>query len=227
MNHMTLTLSIDNRQKKINPAAVSVQALVRQFESGGGKVLLVSGENDIFDLSLMMAARAMTRGEQVAVIDGCNKFNVHALVGFARRNGINPDAFLRRIFVSRGFTCYQMEAAIDNRLPAFLKRAGSRTAMILGLLDTMYDEQAPMREVRQIFAHVLKSLAAMKAEGISILLSCRERKVAPEERNQLLGKLKRSADCAYMLTTENEERRLFVQYGNAGALKNGTTKAVR
>jgi len=69
-----------------------------------------------------------------------NRFDVHYLAEFARRlacrpagsagarhdgRRITPEDLLDRIFVSRAFTCYQMEAAITERLPAFLRRSGS------------------------------------------------------------------------------------------------------
>jgi hypothetical protein len=102
-----------------------------------------------------MAAYAMTQGTSVAVVDGCNRFNVHLLARFARERRLDPDAFLHRIYVSRGFTWYQMEQAVVNRLPAFLRSIGSRTALVFGLLDTLYDDQAPLREVQQILRRLL------------------------------------------------------------------------
>ena len=89
-----------------------------------------------------MAAHAMAGGNSIAVVDGCNRFDVHALSRFARIRKIDPNKFLNRIFISRGFTCYQMEQAIAHKLPSFLSTIHSNTALIFGLLDTFYDEQA-------------------------------------------------------------------------------------
>ncbi|MBM2846087.1 MAG: hypothetical protein HW407_1399 [Bacteroidetes bacterium] len=151
--------------------AVSSQALVQSFVAPPGKVCLLYGDSLIFQISLRMAASAMAQGNSVAVVDGCNRFNVHLLSRFARERRLDPDEFLRRIFISRGFTCYQMEQAVSSRLPLFLESIGSNIAMIFGLLDTFYDEQASFREVQQILRRLLGTLQDIKASGVSVL-SC-------------------------------------------------------
>ena len=101
----------------------SYQALMQHFVAPAGKTYLLYGDKPIFLLSLKMAAYGIAGGSSVAVVDGCNRFNVHFLSQFARERKLNIDDFLHRIFVSRGFTCYQMEQAIVHRLPSFLGRS--------------------------------------------------------------------------------------------------------
>jgi hypothetical protein len=163
---------------------------------------MLYGDNIIYQLSLRMAAHAMTQGTSVAVVDGCNRFNVHLLSRFARERHINPDDFLRRIYISRGFTCYQMEQAVANRLPSFLESIGSNVAMVFGLLDTFYDEQASFREVQQILQRLLVTLQDIKRSGVSVLLACTEWNVLPKERNQLFTTLKSGMDTIYRLTVD-------------------------
>jgi len=186
--------------------SVASQALVQSFVAPPGKVCLLYGDKFIFQLSLRMAAYAMTQGSSVAVVDGCNRFNVHLLSQFARERRIDPDEFLRRIFISRGFTCYQMEQAVGARLPVFLESIGSNVAMIFGLLDTFYDEQASFREVQQILRRLLVTLQEIKARGVSVLLACTEWNVLPKERNQLFTTLKTGMDTIYRLTADGEHR---------------------
>jgi hypothetical protein len=191
---------------------VSSQMLVQSFVAPPGKVYLLYGDNLIFQLSLRMAAHAMAKGEPIAVVDGCNQFNVHLLSRFARERRLDPNEFLNRIFISRGFTCYQMEQAIANRLPSFLKAIHSNTAMIFGLLDTFYDEQAPFREVQHILKRLLLVLQAMKAEGTSVLLTCTEWNVLPKERNQLFTTLKGGMDRVYRLELDEAQTpQLFLE----------------
>ena len=186
-------------------AAISGPAsIIRAFAEKPGKVFLLYGERPIFQLSLQMAAHAMADGNSIAVVDGCNRFDVHALSRFARMRKIDPNAFLSRIFISRGFTCYQMEQAIAHKLPAFLTAIHSKTALIFGLLDTFYDEQAQLREVQQILQRLLASLYRMKASGASLLLVCGERTVAPPERNQLFAALKNGVDRVYKLDANGQ-----------------------
>jgi hypothetical protein len=182
--------------------ASSTHHIIHSFPQPPGKVVLLHGDREIFPFALTMAAEAMRKGMPIAVVDGANRFDVHLLSRFARERRMNADDFLRRIYISRGFTCYQMEQAIVSRLPAFLQRIGSTVGMVFGLLDTFYDEQAPLREVQQILARVQTAFAGMKNDGMSILVVCREQRVAPEARNQLFARLQRSMDASYQLTSE-------------------------
>lgn len=187
---------------------ISQRSLITAFPNPPGKVHLLYGDRSIFPFSLTMAAHAIEQGKPIAVVDGANRFNVHLLTRFARERKIDPDAFLRQIYISRGFTCYQMEQAVVNRLPAFLDRIGSNVAMVFGLLDTFYDEQAPLREVRQILTRVLRSFAVMKDRGVSLLVVCKEQHVWPEERNALMVNLRQGVDRVYRLEQGNARAEL-------------------
>ena len=188
--------------------------LTQSFAGPPGKVYLLYGDNRVFPLSLTMAAHAMATGSSVAVVDGCNQFNVHLISRFARERRMNPDKLLRQIFISRGFTCYQMEQAVTNRLPAFLSTIHSTTAMVFGLLDTFFDEQASLREVQQILQRVLISLNTMKTNGVSILVVCHAYNVLPEERNRLFTTLKTGMDRVYRLeVNEDNQSKLFLEQG--------------
>ncbi len=178
---------------------IAQRSLITSFPHPPGKVHLLHGDKSIFPFSLTMAAHAIRQGKPIAVVDGANRFNVHLLTRFARERRIDPGRFLEQIYISRGFTCYQMEQAVVNRLPAFLDRIGSNVAMVFGLLDTFYDEQAPLREVRQILTRVLQAFRGMKAQGVSLLVVCQEQRVWPEERNALRANLKQGVDRVYRL----------------------------
>jgi hypothetical protein len=195
-----------------NAATAGSSSIIRAFAEKPGKVFLLYGERPIFQLSLQMAAHAMADEHSIAVVDGCNRFDVHALSRFARIKKIDPNKFLSRIFISRGFTCYQMEQAVIHKLPAFLTAIHSETALIFGLLDTFYDEQAQLREVQQILQRLLVSFQKMKSSGMSLLLVCLERTVAPKERNQLFTTLKNGVDRVYKLdANEQGKLQLFLE----------------
>jgi hypothetical protein len=199
---------------------VSSQALMQPFTQPYGKVYLLYGDAVAFRLSMLAAARSLSQGASIAVVDGCNRFDVHAITRFAREHRFDPNLLLERMFVSRGFTCYQMEAAITDRLPAFIQRTNTHIGMVFGLLDTFYDEQAPLREVQQILDRVLHAFERMKALNISLLLTCTEWNVLPKERNMLFGKLKQAMDKVYRLTLDTEQRpKLFLEDHHSVILK--------
>ncbi len=188
------------------------ERMIRAFGAKPGKVFLLYGDRFVFHLSLRMAAQAMMDDNPIAVVDGGNRFDVHALSRFARQHRVDATEFLSRIFISRGFTCYQMEQALTHRLPAFLKKIHSRTALVFGLLDTFYDEQAPLREVREILRRLLVSFQVMSSTGISVLVVCLERSVAPKERNDLFAALKEGVDRVYRLgVNESGSLQLFLE----------------
>lgn len=195
---------------------VSSQALVQSFTGPPGKIYLLHGDDPVFALSMQIASYVLKKGMEIAVADGGNQFDVHAITRSAQRWGRDPDEFLHRIFVSRSFTCYQMEQTVVHRLPLFLQQIHSRTAILLGLLDTFYDEQAPFREVRQILQRVLTSLYEMKSGGISILVTCADRTVWPEERNQLFAVLENSVDQVYRLDVDEEKQLQLVREEHTG-----------
>jgi hypothetical protein len=126
---------------------------------------------------------------------------------------MNPDEALQRIFISRSFTCYQMEQAITRLLPSFLPRIGSTTAIILGMLDTLYDEQAPLREVRNILHRVLEALREMERNGVSLLICVREQNALPHERSRLLDTLKSGVDTIYRVEASSESLGLILHDG--------------
>ena len=87
----------------------------------------------------------------------------------------------------------------------------SKTAMIFGLLDTFYDEQAKFHEVRKSLQRILRKLHEMKKSGVSILIASLEMKVLPEERNQLFRIVKASVDQLYRLEVGEGQYRLVLE----------------
>lgn len=198
-----------------SPAIIPPQALARAFASPGGSVSLLYGSKPVFHLALRLAAFAMSNGRSIAAVDGCNRFNVHLLARHAREHRIDTHEFLRRVYISRGFTCYQMEAAITRRLPAFLRTRSIHAALILGLLETFYDQQAPFREAAAMLERVIASIRDLKAGGVSVLLVCSDVKVLPEERNRFIARLKTAADAVYHVAV-NEEGAPVIRIESAG-----------
>ena len=218
-----MTPTTSNRPSCDEKLPVAFGALSSRFTNPPGKLYLLYGDPLVFRMSLAIASQALACNMPIAVVDGCNRFDPHSIAQFARRRKIDPDSLLNRIFVSRGFTCYQMEAAITSRLSPMLQRIDAHVAFIFGLLDTFYDEQAPLREVRQMLDRIVTVLHSMKSQGTSILLTSQEWNVRPEERNQLFATLKTSVDHVYRLEHAASIRpKLFFEQQRS--LGNGTNR---
>ncbi len=183
--------------------------LVQQFRAAPpGKLYCLHGSGDVFRLSLTAAAHVLLGGVPMTLVDGTNRFDVYYLAEFARRVAaqqihgpagphVEPEDLLRNIYVARAFTCYQMEATITERLPAFVRKKKSPVVIIFGLLDTFYDDQAPLFEVKAGLQRVLAALRRLKEDHVSVLLASVDVRPASPERNALLPALLTAMDQVY------------------------------
>jgi hypothetical protein len=181
-------------------------ALVEQFRAAPpGKLYCLHGSSGVFRLSLMAAGHAIVNDVPVTVVDGSNRFDLYGLAEFARRStgsGKSPEQILHNIFISRAFTCYQMEAVLTERLPAFIRAKQSPVVLIFGLLDTFYDEQAPLFEVRNALERILRTLHTLRDEGIALLLASMDIRPASSARASLFPRLAGAMDLVYRLNEE-------------------------
>lgn len=175
--------------------------LVHQFEAAPpGKLFCLHGDASVFRLSLHAASHTLLRGLPIALVDGTNRFDAYYIAEVARRvssrtrQRVMPEQLLKHIHVARAFTCYQMEATITERLPVFLKQRGAHVAVIFGLLDTYYDEQAPFFEVQASVTRVIAALQQLKAGNVAVLLASLDMKLASKERNTLFPRVKAAMD---------------------------------
>ncbi len=199
-------------------ALIPYTALVQQFKSAPpGKLYCLHGSGGVFRLSLYAAAHALLNGVPVTLVEGTNRFDVYYIAEFARavahqphnKQRLPPERLLENIFISRAFTCYQMEATLTERLPVFVQRKHSPIAMIFGLLDTFYDEQAPFFEVQAGLQRIIAALHRLKQDNVSILLASLDMKTASRERNGLFPKLASAMDEVFSVTEHEGAMRIL------------------
>jgi hypothetical protein len=203
-------------------ACIPYTVLIRQFKAAPpGKLYCLHGNSSsVFRLSLYAASQALLQGVPVTLVDGTNRFDVYYIAEFARKvtsqrfvaQRIEPERLLQNIFISRAFTCYQMEAAITERLPVFVKRARSPIVIIFGLLDTFYDEQAPLFEVKASLQRIIGALRQLKQENVSVLLASVDMKLESKERNGLFPKLTSAMDEVFCVMEGETGARIVHEY---------------
>ena len=114
---------------------------------------------DIFALMADLAQHGTIR-----VIDGGNLFNVLTLNRAIRRKTNRVEEVLGRTYISRAFTCFQMESMLhslsDYRCPIF----------VLDLLYTFYDESVDDEQSRRLLADAIRHLK--QASESSPVLVC-------------------------------------------------------
>jgi len=205
-------------------ALVPYEVLMRQFKAAPpGKLYCLHGSSGVFRLSLSAAAHVLLKEIPVTLVDGANRFDLYSIAEFARRvtrseflgtgctlveRCVAPERLLESIFISRAFTCYQMEAVITERLPAFVKRTHSPMVIIFGLLDTFYDEQAPLFEVKASLQRIIGALHRLKRDNVSILLASLDMKLESKERNSLFPKLMSAMDRVFYVTEDEGGQRI-------------------
>jgi hypothetical protein len=190
-----------------------------------GKLFCLHGTGAVFRMSLNAAARALGAGRPIVLVDGTNRFDAYYIAEFARRlaarqapgEGRSPETFLERIFVSRAFTSFQMEAVVTGRLLPFLRRVDGDVAIIFGLLDTFYDEQVPLIEARAGLVRVIEALREMKRADIALLLASQDLRPASPERQGLFPLLARAMDQVYTVTEQETIQLNRRRYGPHGA----------
>jgi hypothetical protein len=175
--------------------------LIEQFRAAPpGKLYGVHGDSRVFRLSLVAAGHALLQGVPVTLVDGSNRFDLYGLAEFARRAAggrRTPEELLRNIFISRAFTCYQMEAVITDRLPEFVRARKSPVVLIFGLLDTFYDEQASLWDVQSGVQRMTQALQCLKREGVSILVASTDIGPVPPARKGLLPGVMKGMDRVF------------------------------
>jgi hypothetical protein len=196
---------------------VPYTVVLEQFRAAPpGKLFCLHGSAAVFRMSLTAAARALSAGVPMTLVDGTNRFDVYYIAEFARRlagqyptgRRRTPEEFLDNIFISRAFTCFQMEAVITDRLPSFVLAKHSPVVIIFGLLDTFYDEQAPFHEVKASLQRILTSLRLLKQQNVSVLLASLDLRPASAERAVLFPTVATAMDRVYTVIEEDGRPRI-------------------
>jgi hypothetical protein len=191
--------------------------LMQQFKSAPpGKLYCLHGTGGVFRISLAAAAHVLLSGMPVTLVDGTNRFDVYYLAEFARKHAgvhpdgrtITPESLLDNIFISRAFTCYQMEAVITERLPVFVRQRGSPVVIIFGLLDTFYDDQAPLFQAKAGVERIMEALRLLRRDNVAVLLASLDVKLGSKERNGLFPRLMTAMDRVYRLDEDAGSQRI-------------------
>ncbi|NMB62533.1 MAG: hypothetical protein GYA18_09370 [Chloroflexi bacterium] len=90
--------------------------------------------------------------DSLRVVDGGNLFNVLLLNRLIRRKTSNVTAVLSRIYISRAFTCFQMEAMLHDL------QTYHSPVIVLDLLHMFYDESIDDQQSRHLFASCVAHL---------------------------------------------------------------------
>ncbi len=176
-----------------------------------GRIMLLYGETiprDLITQSLARilvgkAAQAADLSHRLYLVDGANAFDAYGLARLITRQGQDPHLILKRIHVSRAFTCYQLAERIATLTPCPSpwqkeeERDGEPppALYLLGLLDTFYDESVPLVEARRLLDQVLAQLCQWRARGALVIIVTKLPPVKTEKRAVMVWRIKEHANA--------------------------------
>jgi hypothetical protein len=191
-----------------------------------GRILLLYGETyprrlitqSLAWILLKNSGQNPASSRHLYLIDGANAFDAYGLVRFITRQGQDPGAALKRIHVSRAFTCYQLAERVATLTQSPSPKAGewglpagnvsateqggvqdSSALYLLGLLDTFYDESVPLPEALRLLDQVLAQLRRRRARDTLIIIVTKLPPVKTADRAVMVRRVQEHADAIYHL----------------------------
>jgi hypothetical protein len=86
---------------------------------------------------------------------------------------------MQRLYLTRAFTCHQLETLIVERLPGAIARYHPGLVVISGWSHLFHDENVPAREAFRLFENTARRIRALAEAGQPILATHPEEPVTP------------------------------------------------
>ncbi len=172
----------------------------KTIEPRAGAWLLLVGPRSMNSILLTAIAR-LGEGGAVRVLDGGNRFNAYTVSRAARGR---PE-ILKRITVSRAFTCYQVLSLLEST-PAI-----PEPFIVLDLLSTFYDESVQTGERKRLLWSCIAQLERLETATGGVV-SVHPPAVPSQTAVELLEMLQASAADTFFVqpvAPEPEPLRLF------------------
>lgn len=133
------------------------------------RLRVMTGSEARFSHACAAIAAAVHGGQNVLLIDAGNACNVYWLSRIARWMGLRPDDILSHVFLARAFTCYQTTTLLE-KLPELIKEHKADSVVVVGLLDTYFDEQVPLERAVELLRQSLKALEVARKSGKAVVV---------------------------------------------------------
>ena len=183
----------------------------RHFSASPGKIGLLYCEKGVYPLSTLIAAEILKHSRSIVFIDGANRIDPYFLAKLARYQMIDPYNFLDRVYVTRAYTCYQLDISITDGLLDFVRQVDGRIVIVYGVLDLFDDDQIPVSDIIDILRRIRQSLVHLKANGISVLLVSSYPHFHLKEREQFFKHMMFMTDIRYRLEHEDTLQRVILE----------------
>ena len=140
---------------------------------------LLTGPSFILDLGTTLAGRVILTGRTVLYVDGANAFDPYILSALAKDAGQPPKAVMQRLYLTRAFTCHQLETLLVERLPSAIARYHPGLVVVSGWSHLFHDENVPTREAFRLLQNTARRIRSLAEAGQPILATHPEEPATP------------------------------------------------
>lgn len=202
--------------RELLPFSPSTRAVwPRGLEPSPQGLVVLTGQDACLTVGLLLALGGATAGRPLLVVDGANAFDPFLIADLARRQGLEPRHLLGRVRVSRVFTCYQLEALLEERLPRVWDRLTPSGLFLSGLLEPLLDKELRGEEAERVFRRILNALQRVLQWPWTVVAACPDSTRPPPGREHFLPRVKRQARLLLRVTVEEEGWRIGAEAGGA------------
>lgn len=116
----------------------------------------------------------------ILVLDGGNRFDGYHLARALRKHTTDVDCMLRKILLSRAFTCYQLLAMLNEFPP------GNTPVIVLDILSTFLDENIKLQTRQELLEAALKHLQKLSLRA-PVVIWAKQRSIVGVDDKAMLN----------------------------------------
>jgi hypothetical protein len=136
-----------------------------------GDFALLYGTSAVLTLSSLLCVRAQLPnqlgglGTNVVFVDGGNTFRLYQVSSIAQIHQLDPRQVLKRIYISRAFTAYQLTSIVFGRLKDTVDKLNSKLVVISDIAELYLDKDVPIEEAKRVFSQLMTYLSTFAKEN--------------------------------------------------------------
>ncbi len=189
-------------------------------------LIVFTGPDACLTIGLLLALQGAIATRPLLVIDGANAFDPYLISDLARRLGLAPQTLLGQIRVSRVFTCYQLQALLEERLSRVRAQFDPYGLFLSGPLEPLLDEEVQRGEAVRVFQQILAALDRVLEWPWTVIAASPDATPPLPGREHFLPQLKRRARRTFRVTMEEEGWRISAEAGGESWLWQPTVGAL-
>jgi DNA repair protein RadA len=159
-----------------------------------GDFAVLYGSPSVISLTSLLCIRAQLPaqlgglGSNVVFIDGGNTFRLYKIARLAQLHQLNPQEVLKRIFISRAFTAYQLTSLILDKLEEAVKTYNAKLVVISDMAGFFLSNDVAHEEAQRVYSQIVSYLSSF-ARKHQIIVVATYLPYAESRRNSLLQEI--------------------------------------